>query len=67
GGGGGGGGRVPALIAEVTDVLGREKFVAHAAEGRAAAYIAARRDRATMVGDARRLGLRVPPMPMKTT
>ncbi len=43
----------PALIAELTDVLGREKFAAHAAEGRAAAYIAALRDRATMVEDAR--------------
>jgi putative PIN family toxin of toxin-antitoxin system len=42
----------PALIAELTDVLGREKFAAHAAEGRAAAYIAALRDRATMVEDA---------------
>ena len=42
----------PALIAELTDVLGREKFAAHAAEGRPAAYIAALRDRATMVEDA---------------
>ncbi len=42
----------PALIAELTDVLGREKFAAHAAEGRAAAYIAALRDQATMVEDA---------------
>jgi len=42
----------PALIAELTDVLGREKFSAHAAEGRSAAYIAALRDRATMVEDA---------------
>ncbi len=41
----------PALIAELTDVLEREKFAAHAAEGRAAAYIAALRDRATMVED----------------
>jgi putative PIN family toxin of toxin-antitoxin system len=41
----------PALIAELTDVLGREKFSAHAAEGRSAAYIAALRDRATMVED----------------
>jgi putative PIN family toxin of toxin-antitoxin system len=41
-----------ALIAELTDVLEREKFAAHAAEGRAAAYIAALRDRATMVKDA---------------
>ncbi len=42
----------PALIAELTDVLGRKKFATHAAEGRAAAYIAALRDRATMVEDA---------------
>ncbi len=42
----------PALIAELTDVLGRKKFAAHAAEGRAAAYIAALSDRATMVEDA---------------
>lgn len=42
----------PALIAELTDVLGREQFAAHAAEGRAAAYIAALRDQATMVKDA---------------
>ena len=41
----------PALIAELTDVLGREKFAAHDAEGRAAAYIAALRDRARMVED----------------
>jgi putative PIN family toxin of toxin-antitoxin system len=41
----------PALIAELTDVLGREKFSAHAAEGRAAAYIAVVLDRATMVDD----------------
>ncbi len=41
----------PALIAELTDVLGREKFAAQAAEGRAAAYIAALRDRATTVED----------------
>jgi len=40
------------LIAELTDVLGRKKFAAHAAEGRATAYIAALRDRATMVEDA---------------
>jgi hypothetical protein len=40
------------LIAELIDVLGREKFAAHATEGRAAAYIAALRDRATMVEDA---------------
>jgi putative PIN family toxin of toxin-antitoxin system len=42
----------PALIAELTDVLGREKFAAHAAEGRAAAYIAALLDRVTTVEDA---------------
>jgi putative PIN family toxin of toxin-antitoxin system len=42
----------PALIAELVDVLGREKFAAHAAESRAAAYVAALRDRATMVEDA---------------
>jgi putative PIN family toxin of toxin-antitoxin system len=41
----------PALIAELTDVLGREKFSAHAAEGRVAAYIAVLRDRAAMVED----------------
>jgi predicted nucleic acid-binding protein len=28
----------PTLISELTDVLGREKFAAHAAEGRAAAF-----------------------------
>jgi uncharacterized protein len=49
----------PALIAELTDVLEREKFAAHAAEGRAAAYIAALRDRATMVED-------VTPVPERT-
>ena len=42
----------PALIAELTDVLGREKFAVHAAEGRAEAYIAVLRDRAEMVEDA---------------
>lgn len=41
----------PALIAELTDVLGREKLSAHAAEGRAAAYIAVVLDRATVVDD----------------
>jgi putative PIN family toxin of toxin-antitoxin system len=41
----------PALIAELTDVLGREKFAKHAAEGRATAYVAAFRDRTTMVED----------------
>lgn len=41
----------PTLIDELSDVLGREKFAKHAAEGRAAAYIAALCDRATMVDD----------------
>lgn len=41
----------PALIAELTDVLGRKKFAAQAAEGRAAAYIAVLRDRAEIVDD----------------
>jgi uncharacterized protein len=41
----------PALIAELTDVLGREKFAKHSTEGRAAAFIAAFLDRATMAGD----------------
>ncbi len=41
----------PALIGELTDVLGREKFAKHAAEGRAAAFIAALSDRATMTED----------------
>lgn len=41
----------PALIGELADVLGREKFAKHTAEGRAAAYIAAVRDRAMMVED----------------
>jgi putative PIN family toxin of toxin-antitoxin system len=42
----------PTLIAELTDVLGREKFAAHAAEGRASAFIAVLLDRAEMVKDA---------------
>lgn len=42
----------PELIAELTDVLGREKFAAHAADGRAAAFIAVLLDRAEMVEDA---------------
>jgi putative PIN family toxin of toxin-antitoxin system len=42
----------PVLIAELTGVLEREKFVTHAAKGRAEAYIAVLRDRATMVEDA---------------
>jgi len=41
----------PTLVAELTDVLGREKFSAHAAEGRAAAFVAALLDRAEMVPD----------------
>jgi putative PIN family toxin of toxin-antitoxin system len=41
----------PALIAELTDVLGREKFAKHSAEGRAASFITAFRDRATMTDD----------------
>ena len=43
----------PLLISELTDVLMRVKFAAHAAEGRAAAYIAVLLDRAEMVADAR--------------
>ncbi len=42
----------PLLISELTDVLMREKFAAHAAEGRAAAYIAVLLDRADVVADA---------------
>jgi uncharacterized protein len=42
----------PLLISELTDVLMREKFAAHAAEGRATAYIAVLIDRAEMVSDA---------------
>ena len=42
----------PTLIAELTDVLGREKFAAHAADGRAVAFIAVLLDRAEMVPDA---------------
>jgi putative PIN family toxin of toxin-antitoxin system len=41
----------PALIAELTDVLGREKFAKHSARGRAAAFIAASCDRATLTAD----------------
>jgi uncharacterized protein len=41
----------PALIDELTDVLGREKFAKHSVEGRATAFIAAFRDRATMTED----------------
>jgi len=42
----------PLLVSELTDVLVRKKFAAHAAEGRAAAYIAVLLDRADMVADA---------------
>ena len=42
----------PTLIAELTDVLGREKFAAHAIDGRAPAFIAVLLDRAEMVNDA---------------
>lgn len=42
----------PTLIAELTDVLGREKFAAHAEEGRASAFIAVLLDRAERVKDA---------------
>lgn len=42
----------PKLIAELTDVLGREKFAAHAADGRASAFIAVLLDRAETVQDA---------------
>ena len=42
----------PELIAELTDVLGREKFAAHASDGRAAAFIAVLLDRAERVTDA---------------
>lgn len=41
----------PALLAELTDVLGRKKFAKHSAEGRATAFIAAFQDRATMTGN----------------
>lgn len=41
----------PMLVAELTDVLSREKFAKHSAEGRAAAFIAAFCDRATMTAD----------------
>jgi putative PIN family toxin of toxin-antitoxin system len=42
----------PLLISEVTDVLARAKFAAHAADGRAAAFIAVLIDRAEMAKDA---------------
>lgn len=41
----------PLLISELTDVLGREKFAKHAAEGRATAFVAVLLDRAEMVDD----------------
>jgi putative PIN family toxin of toxin-antitoxin system len=41
----------PMLVAELTDVLSREKFAKHSAEGRAAAFIAAFCDRATITAD----------------
>jgi putative PIN family toxin of toxin-antitoxin system len=41
----------PTLIDELTDVLSRRKFAKHSADGRAAAFIAAFCDRATMTGD----------------
>ena len=41
----------PALVAELADVLGREKFAKHSTDGRAAAFIAAFLDRATMTED----------------
>jgi putative PIN family toxin of toxin-antitoxin system len=42
----------PTLIAELTEVLGRERFAEHAADGRAAAYLAMLLDRAEMFHDA---------------
>jgi len=48
----------PKLVAELTDVLAREKFSANAADGRAAAYIAALLDRAEMVSDVPRGSIR---------
>lgn len=48
----------PTLISELTDVLGREKLAAHAAEGRAAAFVAVLLDRAEMVQDAAHGSLR---------
>lgn len=41
----------PALLAELTDVLGRPKFAHAAADGRAAAYIAALRRDALQIDD----------------
>ena len=41
----------PALLDELTDVLGRKKFAKHSADGRAAAFVVAFRDRATMTTD----------------
>jgi putative PIN family toxin of toxin-antitoxin system len=42
----------PTLISELTNVLRRKKFSAHAADGRAAAFVAVLVDRADMVADA---------------
>jgi putative PIN family toxin of toxin-antitoxin system len=42
----------PELIAELTDVLGRERFATHASDGRAAAFIAVLLDQAEIVKDA---------------
>jgi putative PIN family toxin of toxin-antitoxin system len=41
----------PTLVAELTDVLGREKFAEHAADGRAEAFIAMVKDRAETAAD----------------
>lgn len=41
----------PWLISELTDVLAREKFAAHAADGRAAAFVAVLCDRAEIAAD----------------
>jgi putative PIN family toxin of toxin-antitoxin system len=48
----------PTLIAELTDVLGRDKFAAHATDGRASAFIAVLLDRAEMVNDATPVSLK---------
>jgi uncharacterized protein len=42
----------PALIGELAEVLGREKFSAHSSEGRADAFVAVILDSAEMVVDA---------------
>jgi putative PIN family toxin of toxin-antitoxin system len=44
----------PTLIAELTEVLGREKFAEHAGDGRAAAFIALLEDRAEKAVDVER-------------